>query len=104
MYAIAFDLDTKIAAELVTGGYHYCYTQIKMVMAEHGFHRVQGSVYFGDEASSPVSCMLAVKAMDERFAWFGRAVKDLRMLRVDEDDDMLPLLNNRLRFGDSDVA
>lgn len=104
VYAIAFDLDTKIAAELVTGGYHYCYTQIKMVMAEYGFQRVQGSVYFGDADSSPVSCMLAVKAMDDRFAWFGRAIKDLRMLRVDEDDDMLPLLNNRLRLDKGGVA
>lgn len=104
VYAIAFDLDTKIAAELVTGGYHYCYTQIKMVMAEHGFENVQGSLYFGDPDSDSVSCFLAVRALDDKFAWFGRAVRDMRMLRVDENSDLLPLLSSRLRLDDSEVA
>lgn len=104
VYAIAFDLDTKIAAELVSGGYHYCYTQIKTVMAEHGFQRVQDSVYFGDEESDAVKCVLAVQDLDRRFAWFGRSVKDIRMLRVEENNDLRPALSNELRLRPGQAA
>jgi hypothetical protein len=41
---------------------------------------------------------MAVQEADRRFAWFASAVKDLRMLRVDEDNDLLPALSNRLRL------
>lgn len=99
MYAIAFDLDTGTAEALCGSGWRNCYAQIGLVMAEYGFARQQGSVYFGDEASDAVRCVLAVQDLDRRYSWFGRAVRDLRMLRVDEDNDLLPLLSNRLRLG-----
>ena len=104
VYAIAFDLDTALAESLCGSGWRNCYAQIASVMADYGFNRQQGSVYFGDEASDAVRCVLAVQDLDRRYAWFGRAVKDLRMLRVDEDNDLLPLLSNRLRLGLDDVA
>lgn len=104
VYAIAFDLDTAVAEAACGAGWRNCYAQIATVMADYGFNRQQGSVYFGDEHSDAVRCVLAVQDLDRRFAWFGRAVKDLRMLRVDEDNDLLPLLSNRLRLGDEKAA
>ena len=107
VYAIAFDLDTAMAERLCGSTWRgTCYAKIEAVFAEFGFSRVQGSVYFGDQESNPVSCIMAVEAADIRFAWFGKVVRDLRMLRVDEDNDMMPLINNRLRLGDrgEDVA
>lgn len=105
VYAIAFDLDSKVAEALC--GHNWrgtCYAQIKNVMERHGFDRMQGSVYFGDHSSDAVRCFLAVRELDDKYAWFGRAVRDLRMLRVDEDNDLLPLLNSRLRFEDHVAA
>lgn len=78
--------------------------QIASVFAEHGFGSVQGSVYFGDEDSDAVKCVMAVQDMDRRHAWFGRVVKDLRMLRVDENNDLLPALSNELRLGKGEAA
>lgn len=104
MYAIAFDLDAKVAASLVSGDYNYCYAQIRTVMAEHGFTSVQGSVYFGDENSDAVKCVVAVQDLDRRFAWFGRSVRDLRMLRVEENNDLRPALSRELRLNESLVA
>ncbi|RZT56821.1 virulence-associated protein VapD [Sphingomonas sp. BK036] len=104
MYAIAFDLDTGAAEAACGSGWRNCYAQIASVMAEYGFNRQQGSVYFGDENSDAVRCVLAVQDLDRRYAWFGRSVKDLRMLRVDEDNDLLPLLSDRLRLGMHDAA
>ena len=104
MYAIAFDLDTAMAEALCGTGWRSCYEKIKLVFAEYGFGRVQGSVYFGDETSDAVRCVMAVQDADRRYAWFGRVVKDLRMLRVDEDNDLLPALSNRLRLDSEHVA
>lgn len=104
MYAIAFDLDTVRARAIFGEGNTHYYTQIATVLAEFGFARKQGSVYFGDETSDAVRCVMAVQALDRRYEWFGRIVADLRMLRVDEDNDLLPALSNELRFGDKRAA
>lgn len=105
VYAIAFDLDGATAEKYCGPNWRgTCYAKIANVFAEFGFGRVQGSVYFGDEKSDAVRCVMAVQAADRKFAWFGPTVRDLRMLRVDEDNDLLPALSNRLRFDDEDDA
>lgn len=98
VYAIAFDLNTTRAEQICGSGWRNCYNQIAAVLAEHGFDRKQGSVYFGDESSDAVRCVMAVQDLDRRYAWFGRVVTDLRMLRVDEDNDLLPALSSELRL------
>jgi virulence-associated protein VapD len=104
VYAIAFDLDSEMAEKLCGASWRTCYAKIQSVFAEFGFSRVQGSVYFGDESSDAVDCVMAVQEADHRFAWFGRVVRDLRMLRVDEDNDLMPAINRRLRLGDDGEA
>ena len=105
VYAIAFDLDCEVAERLCGANFRgACYQKIERVLAEHGFERRQGSLFFGGEDSDAVQCVVAVQDLDRRFHWFGRAVKDLRMLRVDENNDLLPALSNRLRLDESDVA
>jgi virulence-associated protein VapD len=93
VYAIAFDLDTVAAERHCGPNWRGCYARIGDVFAEFGFGRVQGSVYFGDENSDAVHCVMAVQAADTRFAWFAQVVRDLRMLRVDEDNDLRPAIN-----------
>lgn len=101
VYAIAFDLDSAIAEKHCGPNWRgICYAKIASVFAQFGFGRVQGSVYFGDESSDAVRCVMAVQEADRRFAWFASAVKDLRMLRVDEDNDLLPALSGRLRLDE----
>jgi len=101
VYAIAFDLDSASAERNCGPNWRgICYAKIASVFAEYGFTRVQGSVYFGDETSDAVHCVMAVQAADSRFAWFAQSVRDLRMLRVDEDNDLMPAINNQLRLGD----
>ncbi len=105
VYAIAFDLDSVTAERLCGANWRgICYGKIQSVFAKHGFARQQGSVYFGDASSDAVRCVMAVQEADRCFAWFGPAVRDLRMLRVDEDNDLMPAINNRLRLGDDGEA
>jgi virulence-associated protein VapD len=100
VYAIAFDLHAQTAEKLCGANWRgTCYDQIERVLGQHGFYRQQGSLYFGNEDSNPVTCVTAVQAIDNRYAWFSRAVRDLRMLRIDENNDLLPALSNELRLG-----
>ena len=98
VYAIAFDIDTTAAEAIIGPSWRGCYEKISAVFAEHGFGRQQGSVYFGDETSDAVRCVMAVQALDRRYSWFGRVVRDLRMLRVDEDNDLMPALSSEQRL------
>lgn len=105
MYAIAFDLDCKVAEKLCGPNYRgVCYDKIERILAEHGFSRRQGSLYFGDEHSDAVTCVTATQDLDSRLPWFGRAVSDIRMLRIDEDNDLTRVLRNELRFDAGNVA
>jgi virulence-associated protein VapD len=105
VYAIAFDLDCKVAEKLCGPNYRgTCYDKIERILAEHGFSRQQGSLFFGDEHSNAVTCVTAAQDLDKRLAWFGRVVSDLRMLRIDEDNDLMPALGSELRFDAESAA
>ena len=104
VYAIAFDIDTQVAERLLGDAWKSCYGKIERGLVSHGFTRMQGSLFFGSPESNAVSCMKAVQELDDQYAWFGRIIKDLRMLRIDEDNDLLPVLNNRLRFDKPNAA
>lgn len=104
VYAIAFDIDTQVAEAVMGDTWKSCYGMIERGLAAHGFKRMQGSLYFGTPESNAVTCVIAVRDLDDRYQWFGRIIKDLRMLRIDEDNDLRPALNNRLRLGQADAA
>jgi virulence-associated protein VapD len=91
VYAICFDLDT----ETLKNQYHNeswtnAYQEIGRILATHGFRPQQGSVYFGDEKVDPVKCVLAIQDIVRACPWFRMAVKDVRMLRIEENNDLMP--------------
>lgn len=93
MYAIAFDLDTEtLKNHYHNDSYNNAYEDIRKVFEAHGFTRQQGSVYFGNENVTPVNCVLAVQEMQRMHPWFGKAVRDIRMLRIEEHNDLLPAI------------
>lgn len=82
MYAILLHLEhyTK------TCGY---YEETIKAMQEHGFHKQQEGVYFGDvEKVDAVACVLAVMDMAKKYYWFASSVIDIRMLRIEENNDL----------------
>jgi virulence-associated protein VapD len=94
MYAIAFDLDTSILKELYpVDSYNNAYYDIKKRLIEnHGFVWQQGSVYFGGDSVNSVTCVLAVIDLTEQFPWFAASVRDIRMLRIEEENDLRPAI------------
>jgi virulence-associated protein VapD len=92
IYAIAFDLDTQILQENYgSDSYNNAYADIRKLLAtKHHFKWQQGSVYFGDPNKvNAVTCVLAAMDVAQTFGWFAAAVRDVRMLRIEEDNDLM---------------
>lgn len=94
MYAIAFDLDQAMLkdtyhnASYHNASYQNAYGDIKKALEEKGFTRQQGSVYFGGPEMTAVKCVLAAQALSRDFPWFKPSVSDIRMLRIEEMNDL----------------
>lgn len=58
--------------------------------ARHGFTRQQGSVYFGGTQVKAVTCVLAAMGLSQSLPWFAISVRDIRMHRIEESNDLLP--------------
>ena len=91
VYAIAFDMDTDTLQRSYPGApWTNAYSEIKKVLDRHGFTRQQGSVYFGGASVNAVTCVLAAFDLAKSLPWFAISVRDIRMLRIEEMNDLLP--------------
>ena len=91
MYAIAFDLDTDMLSKTYGAPrYNNAYNDIKNTLAQFGFERQQGSVYFGDVDA--VKTVIAAQALAKKYSWFLPSVRDIQMLRIEENSDLMPAL------------
>ena len=94
MYAITFDLDTTTLEQAYgNASWRNAYTDIRNALKSHGFDWQQGSVYFGDERVTSVSCVLATQDLTRKFPWFKASVRDMRMLRIEENNDLQPAID-----------
>ncbi|MDH0436568.1 hypothetical protein N7366_25790 [Aeromonas caviae] len=92
-YAIAFDLDTEtLKQSYPNASWNNAYGDIRKVLEPLGFSWQQGSVYFGGDQINAVKCVLAAQQLSNTFAWFKASVRDIRMLRIEEMNDLLPAL------------
>jgi virulence-associated protein VapD len=96
MFAIAFDLDTEMLQQVYPGeSWRNAYAEIKKVLVAEGFDWQQGSVYFGrSDKMTMVRCMKAGRKLARELPWFRAAVRDMRMLRIEDNNDMLPMLDD----------
>ena len=98
MYAIAFDLDTDtLTKSYPNPSYNNAYADIRNKLSAHGFTWQQGSVYFGGEKVNAVTCVVAVVDLTQSFSWFASSVRDIRMLRIEEQNDLRPAIEQSLQ-------
>jgi virulence-associated protein VapD len=90
MYALAFDMDIESLRTHYGDPYNNAYTEIRRVLQEHGFRWQQGSVYFGGDEINAVTCVLAAQDLARQLPWFAASVRDIRMLRIEELNDLMP--------------
>lgn len=105
MYAITFDLDTQ-TLEASYGGpsWRNAYTDICNALRKHGFDWQQSSVYFGDETVNAITCVLAAQDLTRKFPWFRASVRDMRMLRIEENNDLGPAIELAAQIADEAVT
>ena len=95
MYAIAFDLDQEqLRIHYLGNSSTNAHEAIRRELEAFGFVRQQGSVYFGNEHVTPVTCVMAVQAVQKRHAWFAKTISDIRMLRIEEHSDLMPAIGD----------
>jgi virulence-associated protein VapD len=90
VYAIAFDMDIEQLRTIYGDPYNNAYLEIRRVLQRHGFTWPQGSVYFGGETVTAVTCVLAAIDLAQSLPWFAASVRDIRMLRIEELNDLMP--------------
>lgn len=93
MYAVVFDLDTACLTEQYPGNsMPNAYGEVKKFMLANGFTWTQGSVYFGGPEMTAVTCVVAIQRLAQQYPWFASCAKDVRMLRIEENNDLLPAI------------
>jgi virulence-associated protein VapD len=90
MYAVTFDIDTNcLNAQYHNESSTNAYGDIRKFMEANDFDWIQGSVYFGNENINAVNCVLTVQKLAKTYPWFSVCVKDIRMLRIEENNDLM---------------
>ena len=89
VYAIAFDMDIEQLRANYGDPYNNAYLEIRRVLQRHGFAWQRGSVYYGGAEVTSVTCVLAAMDLARSLPWFASSVRDIRMLRIEELNDLM---------------
>ncbi|AMV22993.1 Endoribonuclease VapD [Gemmata sp. SH-PL17] len=92
VYAIAFDMDIEQLRIHFGDPYNNAYLEIRRVLERHQFQWQQGSMYFGSPAVTAATVMVAVIDLATQLPWFAVSVRDIRMLRIEELNDLMPVV------------
>lgn len=90
IYAINFDMDVESLKLNYGEPYNHAYGEIRKLLQKKGFTWQQGSVYFGGDSINAVTCVMAVIELTRTLPWFAASVRDIRMLRIEEFNDLMP--------------
>lgn len=92
MYAVAFDLVVADTERHHPNGVSQAYADIGSILNEHGFRRVQGSLYVSDNEDMAV-LFLAMQALKAR-TWFPKSVRDIRAFRIEQWSDFTAVVKS----------
>jgi virulence-associated protein VapD len=92
VYAIAFDMDIEQLRTRYGDPYNNAYLEIRRILERHHFQWQQGRVYFGDGTVTAATVMVAVIDLATQLPWFAATVRDIRMLRIEELNDLMPVV------------
>ena len=89
MYAIVFDFDTDLLkTNYPNPSWNNAYDNVKRYLTLRGFTWMQGSTYFGDDSVDAVRCVRVVQRLAKKYQWFTPSIRDIRMLRIEENNDL----------------
>ena len=85
MFAIAFDLDTKVTRKAHPVSVPQAYTDIGRTLQRFGFEWKQGSVYTCD--NEDMANLFEALATLKQLPWLPVSVRDIRAFRVEQWSD-----------------
>ena len=95
MYAIVFDFDTETLKQLYPNpSWNNAYYDVRSYLTTRGFDCKQGSTYFGDDSVDAIRCVRVVQKLSAKFPWFKPAIRDIRMLRIEENNDLMTAIDD----------
>jgi virulence-associated protein VapD len=92
MYAIAFDLVVADTQDNHPKGVSQAYSDIAMMLSQHGFRRVQGSLYVTDEEDMG-TLFMAIQTLRSQ-TWFQKSVRDIRAFRIEQWSDFTDIVKS----------
>ena len=94
MYAITFELDFDALKGRFDGTLGDAHRQIREILVErHGFRWERASLYLGGERTDATACVLAASDLARTLPWFSHSVLAFQMLRIEEMDDLIPVVH-----------
>ena len=95
MYSIVFDFDTETLKQLYPNpSWNNAYYDVRSYLTTRGFDWKQGSTYFGDDSVDAIRCVRVVQKLSAKFPWFKPAIRDIRMLRIEENNDLMTAIDD----------
>lgn len=104
VYAIAFDMDIDQLRVHYGDPCNNAYLEIRRILERHQFSWQQGSVYFGAATVTAATVMMAVIELSTQLPWFAATVRDIRMLRIEELNDLMPVVQQVAGIAGSEEA
>jgi virulence-associated protein VapD len=92
MYAIAFDLVVAETDKNHPKGISQAYAEMGSVLNEHGFRRVQGSLYLTD-SEDMANLFSAIQTL-RSLSWFPQSVREIRAFRIEQWSDFTNLVKS----------
>ena len=102
VYVITFDMDIDQLRSNYGDPYNNAYLEIRRILEGHQFQWQQGSTYFGGPTVTSATVTLAVIDLTTRLQWFAASVRDIRMLRIEEINDLMPIIQRVAGMSDGD--
>ena len=98
VYAITFDFDTELLEQLYhDDSWRNAYQDVRRFLEANGFENKQGSVYFALDEIDATDCIAVVQDLADEYDWFVPSLRDIRMLRIEENNDMMTVLDRKRR-------
>ena len=95
-HAIIFNLDSDLLSSCYPGSDPIsAYSVLKAYLEKHNFIRLQGNLYLGDDTVDAVKTVLVTQKLSNKFPWFKASVQNMRMLRIEDDNDLMPIFQNK---------
>lgn len=88
-YVIQIELDNRMLQELYPhDDYKHAYNDIRGFLSKEGLRWISGCSLF-DAGESPIKGVVAMQHLSKHFDWFKGSLKQLRLLRVTSNSNLL---------------